>query len=159
MAKKRADRGIAKRMAMAKARGEPLLLPKKSKGIAPLDELPADRSCSRCNKTGHWTLDCPTSLDPTYDQVPRPNYICSICRVVGKHYRILCPNNNHPDSWTQKRVQEQAAERHANEFLDRLARCLPQSKYTAEEVALLDRCSKTIVHKKDKKMKAVDFMN
>lgn len=54
---------------------------------------------------GHWLGNCPTNLDPAFDQAPEPDYVCEICQAVGKHFKTLCSRNREPDSWTQKRLQ------------------------------------------------------
>ncbi|XXG98362.1 hypothetical protein Hte_004685 [Hypoxylon texense] len=61
--------------------------------------------CKRCHKKGHWLADCPTNLDPAFDQAPGPDYVCNICRAIGKHFITLCPRNKEPGSWTQMRRQ------------------------------------------------------
>ncbi|KAI1762081.1 hypothetical protein GGR53DRAFT_442022 [Hypoxylon sp. FL1150] len=51
------------------------------------------------------------------------------------------------------------AKRDADDFLDRLAKDFPANKYSAEAVALLDRCSIILIGRKAKRTKAADLMD
>lgn len=59
---------------------------------------------------GHAIADCPTNLDPDYDLLPYPDYVCKICGAKSQHYVTLCPQNTDPDSINQQRI------RHDKEF-------------------------------------------
>ncbi|KAI0913236.1 hypothetical protein F4823DRAFT_87087 [Ustulina deusta] len=47
--------------------------------------------------------DCPTNLDPRYDQAPARDYRCIFCGQHGDHYATLCPKNPHENSLTKQR--------------------------------------------------------
>ncbi|GAB1319075.1 E3 ubiquitin-protein ligase RBBP6 [Madurella fahalii] len=59
--------------------------------------------CNRCGIPGHLLRNCPTDMDPDFDQKPDENYVCRICKKVGDHLYILCPDNRDPKSLTQRR--------------------------------------------------------
>lgn len=52
---------------------------------------------------GHLLQECPTNLDPAFDQTPSSDYICKICHKAGDHDIQLCPKNKDPKSVTQQR--------------------------------------------------------
>ncbi|KAF7900450.1 uncharacterized protein EAF01_007752 [Botrytis porri] len=66
--------------------------------------VPPSYICNRCGKNGHLVKQCPTNMDPAFDQKPPKSYKCSICNKFGKHWYSLCPENTKKDSITQKRL-------------------------------------------------------
>jgi hypothetical protein len=72
---------------------------------------PGDYICKRCGGNDHYLQDCPTHLNPAYDVVPMPNYICAICGAAGKHLLNVCPQNTDPGSITQQRLSLWQADR------------------------------------------------
>ncbi|KAI1657895.1 hypothetical protein F4813DRAFT_396062 [Daldinia decipiens] len=61
--------------------------------------------CKRCDQPGHWIQLCPTNLDPKWDQPPPQYYRCEICKVSGRHFATLCPQNEYELSLTQQRLR------------------------------------------------------
>ncbi|KAF3062381.1 hypothetical protein GL218_04187 [Daldinia childiae] len=62
-------------------------------------------TCKRCYQPGHWIQLCPTNLDPKWDQPPPYYYRCEICKVSGRHFATLCPQNEYELSLTQQRLR------------------------------------------------------
>ncbi|KUI68115.1 hypothetical protein VM1G_04029 [Cytospora mali] len=54
---------------------------------------------------GHHVEDCPTNLDPSYDQIPEHGYKCYCCGAQRQHLTTLCPGNRNPQSLTQQRIR------------------------------------------------------
>ncbi|KUI54809.1 Protein MPE1 [Cytospora mali] len=67
--------------------------------------LPREYVCNRCRKKGHHVEDCPTNLDPSYDQIPEHGYKCYCCGAQRQHLTTLCPGNRNPQSLTQQRIR------------------------------------------------------
>lgn len=57
------------------------------------------------SRTGHFKENCPTNLDPSYDQKPVGGYQCYCCGAREKHLTTLCPYNENPNSVTQQRIR------------------------------------------------------
>lgn len=52
---------------------------------------------------GHWIRNCPTNLDPRYDQAPSRDYRCTFCGLQGAHFATLCEKNPHLSSLAKQR--------------------------------------------------------
>lgn len=77
----------------------------------PIEYVPYNYVCKRCNVKGHLLWNCPTNLDPKYDSRPSNDYSCKGCGQSGLHYFTLCPNNPDPQSIYQLRVAEKEREK------------------------------------------------
>ncbi|EAA33424.1 hypothetical protein GE21DRAFT_6212 [Neurospora crassa] len=60
-------------------------------------------SCGRCGVPGHYHMQCPTNLDPSFDKSPPNEYKCNFCNRYGDHYATVCKRNMNPTSLTQQR--------------------------------------------------------
>ncbi|KAK3955476.1 hypothetical protein QBC32DRAFT_379066 [Pseudoneurospora amorphoporcata] len=61
------------------------------------------KPCGRCGVTGHYHMQCPTNLDPSFDKNPPDDYKCNLCNKFGDHYATVCKRNMQPASLTQQR--------------------------------------------------------
>ncbi|KAI0109922.1 hypothetical protein F4814DRAFT_450884 [Daldinia grandis] len=86
---------------------EPVISDHSSLNIPPYLTIspPYGYICKRCDQPGHWIQLCPTNLDPKWDQPPPPYYRCEICKISGRHFATLCPQNEYELSLTQQRLR------------------------------------------------------
>ncbi|KAK3398538.1 hypothetical protein B0T20DRAFT_210834 [Sordaria brevicollis] len=94
------------------------------------------RPCGRCGVPGHYHLQCPTNLDPSFDKSPPEDYTCNFCKKSGDHYATVCKKNMNPTSLNQQRQLHARRQYHSISRRDRSRSPLRESKdrhYTRRE--------------------------